>query len=44
MPPEAEDGLVAATRVPLVRRHLVGAAATLPWVFGTAVDQLARPR
>lgn len=36
-------GLLAATRVGLVRRHLVGAAARAPWVFSAAVNQLARP-
>lgn len=36
-------GLLTATRAPVVRRRLVGAAATLPRVFETAVDQLARP-
>jgi len=36
-------GLLAASRVPAVRRHLVAAAAGLPRVFGAAVDQLARP-
>jgi flavin-dependent dehydrogenase len=36
-------GLLAASGVPLVRRHLVGAAARLPRVFDLAVDQLARP-
>jgi flavin-dependent dehydrogenase len=36
-------GLLAATRRPGVRRRVVPAAAALPWVFGTAVDQLARP-
>ncbi|WP_193608173.1 NAD(P)/FAD-dependent oxidoreductase [Nocardioides lijunqiniae] len=36
-------GLLAATRHPGVRRRVVPAAAALPWVFGTAVDQLARP-
>lgn len=35
--------LLHGTRLPLVRRHLVGAAALLPAVFGAAVDQLARP-
>ena len=35
--------LLAASHVPAVRRHLVGAAATLPRLFGAAVDQLARP-
>lgn len=36
-------GLLQATRLPPVRRHLVGAARRLPAVFGAAVDQLARP-
>lgn len=36
-------GLLGATQVPTVRRHLVTAAAAVPWVFGAAVDQLARP-
>ena len=36
-------GLLTASQVPAVRRHLVGAAARLPRVFGAAVDQLARP-
>ena len=36
-------GLLTATRVPVVRRQLVGAASRLPGVFGAAVDQLARP-
>ncbi|WP_167735996.1 NAD(P)/FAD-dependent oxidoreductase [Nocardioides sp. 503] len=36
-------GLLAATRHPAVRRRVVPAAAALPWVFGAAVDQLARP-
>jgi flavin-dependent dehydrogenase len=36
-------GLVVATSVPPVRRHIVQAAARLPAIFGAAVDQLARP-
>ncbi len=36
-------GLVTATRLPVVRRRVVGAADRLPSVFGMAVDQLARP-
>ncbi len=36
-------GLVTATRLPVVRRGLVPAAAALPRVFAAAVDQLARP-
>ena len=36
-------GLLAATRVPPVRRALVPAAHRLPRVFGAAVDALARP-
>ncbi len=36
-------GLLTATRLPVVRRGLVPAAARLPWVFEAAVDQLARP-
>jgi flavin-dependent dehydrogenase len=36
-------GLVALTRRDAVRRRIVPAAAALPWVFGAAVDQLARP-
>ena len=35
--------LLGASRVPPVRRHLVGAAALLPGVFTAVVDQLARP-
>ena len=35
--------LLAASRVPPVRRRIVGAAARLPRIFGAAVDQLARP-
>lgn len=35
--------LLASSRVPAVRRRLVPLAARLPWVFGAAVDQLARP-
>ncbi len=36
-------GLLNATRRAVVRRHLVGAARTVPFVFGSAVNQLARP-
>ena len=36
-------GLVTATRHPAVRRRVVPAAASLPWVFTAAVNQLARP-
>jgi flavin-dependent dehydrogenase len=36
-------GLLAATRHPALRSRVVPAAARLPWVFGLAVDQLARP-
>jgi len=36
-------GLVTATRAPLVRASIVPAAQRLPFVFGWAVDQLARP-
>ncbi len=36
-------GLVTATRARPVRRVIVPAARRLPGVFGTAVDQLARP-
>lgn len=35
--------LLAATGRPVVRRLLVPAAERLPWVFSTAVNQLARP-
>ncbi|MEJ7794802.1 MAG: NAD(P)/FAD-dependent oxidoreductase [Nocardioides sp.] len=35
--------LLTASRVPVVRRHLVQAAARAPRVFAAAVDQLARP-
>lgn len=35
--------LLRATAVEPVRRRLVPAAARLPWVFDTAVNQLARP-
>jgi flavin-dependent dehydrogenase len=35
--------LVLATSLPPVRRRIVQASARLPAVFGTAVDQLARP-
>ena len=41
--PAADDGLLEATRFPLVRRALVPAATRLPSVFGTAVHALARP-
>ncbi|ACV81387.1 NAD(P)/FAD-dependent oxidoreductase [Nakamurella multipartita] len=36
-------GLLTATRVPAVRGHLVPVARRVPWVFGAAVNQLARP-
>ena len=36
-------GLVAATRHPALRSRIVPAAARLPWVFESAVNQLARP-
>ncbi len=36
-------GLVTATRHQVVRRRLVAAADRVPWVFGAAVNQLARP-
>lgn len=36
-------GLVTATRHQAVRRRLVAAADRVPWVFGAAVNQLARP-
>ncbi len=36
-------GLLTATRVPVVRRGIVGAAGAWPAAFGAAVDQLARP-
>ncbi|MGZ5398553.1 MAG: NAD(P)/FAD-dependent oxidoreductase [Nocardioides sp.] len=35
--------LLTASRVPVVRRHLVQAAARVPGVFGAGVNQLARP-
>lgn len=35
--------LLTATSRPALRGRLVPAAAALPWVFGMAVDQLARP-
>ena len=35
-------GLLAATSHPAVRRRIVRAAAGLPWVFGAAVNELAR--
>jgi flavin-dependent dehydrogenase len=35
--------LLGSSRLPLVRRQLVPLAGRLPWVFETAVDQLARP-
>ena len=37
------SGLLTATRVGPARRALVPAAAALPGLFGTVVDQLARP-
>ncbi len=36
--------LVAATRVPAVRSRIVPLAASAPWLFGAAVEQVARPR
>ena len=36
------SGLVAATRIPLIRRALVPTAGRLPQVFGAAVEALAR--
>jgi flavin-dependent dehydrogenase len=36
-------GLLALSRHRVLRPHLVPAAASLPWVFQLAVDQLARP-
>jgi flavin-dependent dehydrogenase len=36
------EGLVRAAGVGAVRRRIVPAAAALPWVYGAAVDQLAR--
>lgn len=36
-------GLVLATSIPPVRRRIVRAAAVLPRIFDTAVDQLAKP-
>jgi flavin-dependent dehydrogenase len=35
--------LLGSSRLPLVRGSIVPAAARLPWLFGAAVDQLARP-
>ena len=35
--------LLGASRIGPVRRTIVPAAARLPWLFGAAVDQLARP-
>jgi flavin-dependent dehydrogenase len=37
------NSLLAATRVPAVRRSLVPAAAALPGVFAAGVNELARP-
>ena len=37
------QALLGSSRVPAVRRRIVPLAARLPRVFGTAVDQLARP-
>jgi flavin-dependent dehydrogenase len=37
------QALLASSRKPAVRSRLVPMAARLPWVFGAAVDQLARP-
>ncbi len=34
--------LVEATRVPLIRRHLVPAATATPWLFDAAIRSLAR--
>lgn len=36
------QGLLAATSRRLVRRRIVAAAAHVPWVFGAAVNELAR--
>jgi flavin-dependent dehydrogenase len=36
-------GLLAAARHPALRGRVVPAAAALPWVFGAAVNQHARP-
>ncbi len=36
-------GLLAATRHRALRSRVVPAASALPWVFGSAVNQLARP-
>ncbi|GAA1918644.1 NAD(P)/FAD-dependent oxidoreductase [Nocardioides lentus] len=36
-------GLLRATRAAPVRSHVVPAARRMPWAFGWAVDQLARP-
>lgn len=35
--------LLEASAMPPVRRHLVSMASRAPWVFSSAVDQLARP-
>ncbi len=37
------QGLLTASRHPVLRRRVVPAAATLPWAFAAAVNQLARP-
>ena len=37
------QGLLTATTSAAVRRRLVPAAARMPWLFGSAVNQLARP-
>jgi len=37
------QALLASSRVQGVRRSIVPTASRLPWVFGAAVDQLARP-
>ncbi|MGJ9421280.1 NAD(P)/FAD-dependent oxidoreductase [Aeromicrobium sp. CF3.5] len=37
------QALLSSTRHPAPRRHLVRAAAALPWAFDAAVNQLARP-
>ena len=37
------QGLLAASGRPLLRRRLVPAADTVPWLFRAAVNELARP-
>ena len=37
------QGLLAATGRPVLRRGLVPAADTVPWLFRAAVNELARP-